>query len=141
MADWKKFVKSNVLDLGLSGAMVVSDIAQGKGVVKSIGAGLFEYAKWDIIGGIVGGPAMGAYMLSQLGALGVNMAIEAGRAKADNLSRNTPAPGIVGGYGFFDNQNAYTMRQRSLAAIGGHQGMVNNALGSEARRRAYNIRY
>lgn len=141
MADWKKFAKANVLDIGLSSAMVVSDIAQGKGIVKSIGSGVLEYAKWDIIGGIVGGPAMAAYMLSQLGAVGVNIALETGRGKADKVSRNAPAPGIVGGYGFFDNQNAYTMRQRSLAAIGGHQGMVNNALGSEARRRAYNIRY
>lgn len=141
MADWKKFAKSNVLDFTLSGIGVVSDIAAGKGVVKSVGSGVLEYAKWDIIGGIVGGPAMLAYFGTQIASLGANVALEYGRAKTDKINKNTKSPGIVGGYGFFDNQNAYTMRQRSLNAMGNHQGMVNNALGSEARRRAYNINY
>lgn len=141
MADWKKFVSNNVLDLGFTAVAMGVDIAQGKGVLKSIGTGAIEYAKWDIIGGIVGGPAMLAYMGTQLGALGASLALESGRGKADKIARNSPTPGRIGGKGFFDNQNAYTMRQRGLNAIGGHQGMVNNALGSEARRRAANIRY
>ena len=141
MADWKKLASNNWLDLTLSGVCVVSDIASGKGVVKSIGSGVLEYAKWDLIGGIVGGPAMFANFALQIGGLAGNIALEHGRGNASSMSRNSSSPGIIGGRGFFDNQNAYTMRQRGLNAIGGHQGMVNNALGSEARRRAANIRY
>ena len=141
MAEWKKFLSNQKLDIALSRIGVVSDIASGKGVVKSIGAGVLDYAKWDIIGGIVGAPAMGVYMGAQLLTVGSQIALENGRANADKIHRNSPKPGVVGGYGFFDNENAYTMRQRSLNAIGGHQGIVNNALGSEARSRAYNIKY
>ena len=140
MADWKNYAKANIVGIGLSVPGVISDIASGKGVVKSIGTGVLDYAKWEIIGGLVGGPAMLAFTGVQLGTLGATIAIESGRAKTEKISRNVRGPGAVGG-SFFDNQNAYTMRQRSLAAMGGHQGMVNNALGSEARRRAYNIKY
>ena len=140
MADWKSFAKNNVLDIGLSTIGVVTDISSGKGVVKSIGTGVLDYLKWDLIGGIVGGPAMLAYFGLQMGTLAGTLAVETGREKTRKVSRNIKGPGKVG-TGFFDNQNAYTMRQRSLQAMGGHQGMVNSALGSEARRRSANINY
>lgn len=140
MADWKKFAGSNVLDIGLSGIGVAVDISAGKGVVKSVGKGLIDYALYDTIGAIVGGPAMGVYMGAQLLGMAGTAVIENGKEKAKKVSRNAPGYGRVGG-GFFDNEQSYTMRQRSLQAMGGHQGLVNNSLGSEARRRAANIRY
>ena len=89
MADWKNYAKANALGIGLTGIGVISDISSGNGVVKSIGAGVLDYAKWEIIGGLVGGPSMLAYMGVQLGTLGTTMAIESGRAKTEKISRNT----------------------------------------------------
>lgn len=140
MADWKGFIKNNPIDIITTTAGIGIDMASGKGVVKSVVGGAFEFLKWDIIGGIIGGPAMLANFGLQMGAMGMNLAVDAGREKTQRVARNNRGPGKIGG-GFFDNQNAYTMRQRSLQAMGGHQGMVNSALGSEARRRSANINY
>lgn len=140
MADWKKFASNNKLDFGLSAAGAVVDIASGKGVVKSIGKGLVDYAIWDTVGALVGGPAMAIYAGVQVLGLGAGIAINVGKEKADKIHRVAPGYGKIGS-GFTDNQQAFTMRQRGLQAMGGHQGMVNNALGSEARRRSSSIRY
>lgn len=141
VAEWKKFLANNKLDIAIAAGVAISDISKGKGVVKSIGGGLIDYAKMDIIGGIVGGPAMFANFAAQIGMLGVNVALENAKENTQTLKKNGPQIGRVGSRNFADNQTAYTMRQRSLEAIGGHSGMVYNALGSEARRRASNINY
>lgn len=140
MADWKKVASSQALNVGLSAVSVGADIAGGKGVVKSVASGALDFAKWEIISGLIGTPAMWAYTAYQVGSVATNALIENGRGKADKTNRNTTGTGKVGN-GFYDNDYSATMRQRGLEAIGGHQGITNNALGSEARRRASNIRY
>lgn len=140
MANWKKALSNQSLGIGISAITVGTDIASGKGVVKSVGAGVYDFTKWEIISGLVGGPAMLAYTAYQIGDVAVSALIDNGREKTKKLSRNITGSGAVGG-GFSDSDFAATMRQRGLEAIGGHQGITNNALGSEARRRASNIRY
>lgn len=140
MANWKKVFKGQGLNIGLSVVSVAADIGEGKGVAKSIGSGALEFAKWEIISGLVGGPAMLAYTAYQIGSVVADVAIDAGREKTSKIKRNTTGTGNIGGE-FLDNAYTATMRQRGLEAIGGHQGMTYNALGSEARRRASNIRY
>lgn len=140
MADWKKLFKGQKLNIGLTAFSVGSDIVEGKGVAKSIGAGAIDFAKWEIISGLVGGPAMFAYTAYQLGSAAIDISLEVGKEKTAKITKGVSGTGTVG-RGFYDNDYTATMRQRSLEAIGGHQGIVNNALGSEARRRASNIRY
>lgn len=140
MADWKKALSSQGLNVGLSVMSVGVDIGSGKGVAKSIGSGALDFAKWEIISGLLGNGPMLAYTAATIGFASANALIDNGREKANKVNRNVTGTGRVGG-GFYDNDFSATMRQRGLEAIGGHQGIVNNALGSEARRRASNIRY
>ena len=116
------------------------DIANGKGVVKSVVKAGTNFAVNDAISGLVGGPAMWAMLGGQLAWEGAKMYGNYARGKGERVGRNITGTGKVG-VGFMDTEYAATMRQRGLESIGGHQGLVRNALGSEARRRAYNIRY
>lgn len=140
MADWKKVIGSQGLNVGISAVSVGVDIAEGKGVAKSIGVGALDFAKWEIISGLLGGPAMIGYTVATVGAAAIGAVVDNGRNKANKVNRSTTGTGRIGS-GFSDNELSATMRQRGLEAIGGHQGITNNALGSEARRRASNIRY
>lgn len=139
MANWGKVANATLMGIG-PGIGIASDVSQGKGVIRSVAKGAIDFGVSDIVSGLVGTPAMLTYLGFQLAGLGYNAYKEHGQEKGRKV-RRTIQDGAGVGAGFFDNEQAYTMRQRSLEAMGGHRGMVNNALGSEARRRASNIRY
>lgn len=127
-----------------NGAFVAFDaysgIKEGNGVVKSVAKAGVNFAINDIAMGIVGGTAMLGVAAIQIGKIGYDVAMDIGKEKANKTKNNFTGTGHVGGY-FRDNDNAATMRQRSLQAIGGMQSQTRNAMGSEARRRASSISY
>lgn len=118
-----------------------SDISQGKGVVKSVAGAAAEFMFYDAFFGLVGGPA-GWIMLGKDLAVGAfDIAKEVGREKAKGVKQNATGFGRIGNRGYSDNPYGATMRQRSLEANGGYQGMTRSVLGSEARRRASSVTY
>ena len=117
-----------------------SNIKEGNGIVKSVAKAGIDFAINDAIMGFIGGNAMLGIAALQIGKIGYDALMENGREKAINTKHNVTGTGHIGGY-FKDNENAATMRQRALQAIGGAQAQTRNAFGSEARRRASTISY
>lgn len=128
------------LNAGFVAIDAVSNMSEGNGVVKSIAKAGVDFAINDAVMGFLGGPASIALMGAQIGKMGVDAVLSVGRDKVDKVKQNTNGLGKVGG-AYNDNQYAATMRQRSLQAIGGSQGMTRNAFGNEARKRASSISY
>lgn len=139
MANWTKYVNYGLMGL-FPTVTAVSDIAQGKGVVKSVAKGAVSFGVDDVVSGLVGSKMMLAKFVFDIGRAGANAYIDHSKEKGNKVGRTGPNGANIG-RGFVDNENSYTMRQRSLQAMGGHQAMARNALGSEARRRATGIRY
>lgn len=140
MADWGK-VAGYAFTAGIPTVQAVSDIRKGNGVVKSIGKAGMDFAISDVMTGVIGFKAM-------LIKAGLDVGLEVGKSsvrelqnKGRKVGRSINGTGRMGNGIFVDNEHAATMRQRSLEAIGGHQQIARNALGSEARRRAAHIRY
>lgn len=137
----------SILSVGnaINGAFVgydaISNIKEGKGVVKSIAKAGIDFAITDAMFAALGGPAGTALMVAQFGKMGLDLALASGKQKVENTKNNLTGTGRVGGYQFNDNEYSATMRQRSLNAIGGSQGITRNALGNEARKRASSISY
>ena len=136
--------KIDVVTHLINGATVASDaysnIKEGNGIVKSVAKAGIDFAINDAIMGFIGGNAMLGIAALQIGKIGYDALMENGREKAINIKHNVTGTGHIGGY-FKDNENAATMRQRALQAIGGAQAQTRNAFGSEARRRASTISY
>lgn len=137
---------STALSVGLTAAgpavQAIGDVKKGKGIVPSLGKAALDFAVSDVVTGLLGfWPSMALSLGGSFAAAGVKAGIEAGQNKARKVGKLTSPAGQVGGGYFKDNEYAATMRQRSLEAIGGHQQMTRNALGSEARRRAAYINY
>lgn len=128
----------------INGAFIAVDagmnIAEGQGVVKSVLKAGVDFAINDAIMGVVGiAPSM-AFMGVQLAGAGVDAGLAIGREKAQKTRQNFTGIGKIGG-DFNDNRYSATMRQRSMQSIGGNSGMVRNAMGNEARKRASSISY
>lgn len=129
-----------ILNGGFVAIDAVANMSEGNGVVKSIAKAGVDFAINDAVMGFLGGPASIALMGAQIGGTAVDAGLAIGRDKVNKTMHNTTGLGKVGG-AYNDNQYAATMRQRSLQAIGGSQGMTRNAFGNEARRRASSISY
>lgn len=135
--------------MGIGGALntaflafdTYSGIKEGKGVVKSVVDAGISFALNDAMFGLLGGPAAMTIMGAQLLGAGIDAGLQAGRAKAKGIEQRSNGFGKVGGYNYNDNQYSATMRQRSMQAIGGSQGITRNAFGNEARKRASSISY
>jgi hypothetical protein len=142
-------IKSKLPHVGMGGLMnigfmafdTISGVSEGKGVVKSVVDAGVSFALNDAMFGLLGGPATMAVMGAQLLGAGVDYGLKVGRDKAQAVQQRTTGFGKVGGGGYNDNQYSATMRQRAMQSIGGNQGMVRNAFGNEARKRASSISY
>ncbi len=130
-----------LINAGFFAFDAVSNMREGKGVVKSVVDAGVSFAMNDAMFGLLGGPASFAIMGAELLGMGVDAAMTAGRNKAQAVQQRTTGFGKVGGYNFNDNQYSATMRQRALQSIGGSQGATRNAFGNEARKRASSISY
>jgi hypothetical protein len=126
-----------LINTGFFAYDAISGMSEGKGVVKSVVDAGVSFAINDAMFGLLGGPASFAIMGAELLGIGVDAAMTAGRAKAQGVEQRTSGFGKVGGYNYNDNQYSATMRQRALQSIGGNQGVVRNAFGNEARKRAF----
>ena len=142
-------IKSKLPHIGVGGAInagsfafdAISNMKEGRGVVKSVVDAGVSFALNDAMFGLLGGPATMAIMGAELLGAGIDYGLKTGRDKAKAVQQRTTGFGKVGGGGYNDNNYSATMRQRAMQAIGGNQGMVRNAFGSEARKRATSISY
>lgn len=129
------------LNVGLPTIQAYGDIKEGKGVVRSVAKAGVDWAVGDAVMGFLGmGPGL-ALMAGAGVVAGADAAIKAGQNNAMKSKRSFSGTGNMGAGLGNDSGYAATMRQRQLQQMGGHQGMARQALGSEARRRASNIRY
>lgn len=123
------------------GGDAISNMKEGKGVVKSVAKAGIDYVIQDAVFAALGGPAGLALMGTQFAKIGLDLTLALGKQNVENTKANITGIGKVGGYKYNDNEYSATMRQRSLDAIGGSQGITRNALGNEARKRASTISY
>lgn len=118
------------LNVGFTGIDAISRIKEGEGVVSSVAKATATAVATDTVFGFLGAPVAFGLIGTQLATAGIGMVAE--EAKDSSRRANRGLNGRVGG-GFYDSQNAYTMRQRSLQKMNTMDDRVRSTLGSEAR--------
>lgn len=129
------------LNIGVPTYQAYGDMKEGKGVIRSVTKAGVDWAIGDAMMGFLGmGPGL-ALMVGTGVVAGADAAIKAGQGYARNAKKAFSGTGVMGVGLINDSDYAATMRQRQLQQMGGHQGIARQSLGSEARRRASNVRY